>query len=279
MNKPPAFQFYAKSWLSATRVISVAARGAYMDLLAWSWDNGPIPKSDKAKAGIVGVSEAQFKRLWSEFSLKWQETAVGLVNLRLEQQRAQLHAFKQGKAESGRKGAESRWQPDGTAIDSPSKINGSTSSSTTTTRKQEEDITSVSDLRELWNEETDGLLPRCLKLTDTRKKKATARLSELPFDAWIEVITRIKKSSFLCGENDRGWRADFDFLIKPDTATRVLEGKYDDRPKAPAPQVARNLGPRRILEPWEHECAELHDSRCAGPTMHAEQLRSEKAAS
>jgi uncharacterized protein YdaU (DUF1376 family) len=281
MNKPPAFQFYAKSWLSATRVISVAARGAYMDLLAWSWDNGPIPKSDKAKAGIVGVSEAQFKRLWSEFSLKWQETAVGLVNVRLEQQRSELHAFRQGKVESGRRGAESRWQKDGSAIGSPSKKDGSTSSSTSSSTNQEEDTPTPGDLRELWNEETNGILPQCLKLTEVRRKKAAARLSELPFDQWSQVITKIKKSSFLCGENDRGWRADFDFLIKPDTATRVLEGKYDDRPGKTrlAPVVPGIFTPKRVDEPWERECAELHDSRCAGPNDHTAKMSSATVAS
>jgi hypothetical protein len=36
-------------------------------------------------------------------------------------------------------------------------------------------------------------------------------------------------SPFCRGETgDRGWRASFDFLLKPDTATKVLEGKYDD---------------------------------------------------
>jgi uncharacterized protein YdaU (DUF1376 family) len=132
MNKPPAFQFYAKSWLSSTRVMSVAARGAYMDLLAWSWDNGPLPKADKAKAGIVGVSESQFKRLWSEFSLKWTDTASGFVNARLEQQRSSLHAFRQSRSENGRKGAAKRWQDDGSAIDSPMASDSSASASTTT---------------------------------------------------------------------------------------------------------------------------------------------------
>jgi uncharacterized protein YdaU (DUF1376 family) len=278
MNKPPAFQFYAKSWLSATRVISVAARGAYMDLLAWSWDNGPIPKSDKAKAGIVGVTEAQFKRLWSEFSLKWQETAVGLVNLRLEQQRSELHAYRDGKSESGRKGAERRWQTDGTAIDSPSKKNGSTSTSTTTsTKEQREDALSVGDLRELWNEETNGLLPQCLKLTDQRRKHVAARLTETPFDQWVDIITRIKKSSFCCGENDRGWKATFDWLIRPETATRVLEGQYDDRQKA-VRHVPGIMGPRRMLDIWELECERLHDYQCAGPTMHAERMQAAKEA-
>ena len=30
-------------------------------------------------------------------------------------------------------------------------------------------------------------------------------------------------------QNDRGWRADIDWYIKPDTIAKVMEGKYDNR--------------------------------------------------
>ncbi|HYW37938.1 MAG TPA: hypothetical protein VE957_07490 [Terriglobales bacterium] len=37
---------------------------------------------------------------------------------------------------------------------------------------------------------------------------------------------------FLLGENDRGWKANFDWLIANDTnCIAVLEGKYDGEPK------------------------------------------------
>ena len=31
------------------------------------------------------------------------------------------------------------------------------------------------------------------------------------------------------GENDRNWRADFDWIMKPTNMCKVLEGKYDDK--------------------------------------------------
>lgn len=30
------------------------------------------------------------------------------------------------------------------------------------------------------------------------------------------------------GKNDRGWKADFDFLMRVDKATSILEGKYEN---------------------------------------------------
>jgi hypothetical protein len=49
---------------------------------------------------------------------------------------------------------------------------------------------------------------------------------------WQSVIDRIVASGFctgrLPGRDGRLWRADFDFLTRYETHTKVLEGKYDD---------------------------------------------------
>jgi hypothetical protein len=37
----------------------------------------------------------------------------------------------------------------------------------------------------------------------------------------------LERSAFCRGENDRGWRADFDFLLQPKSFTKLLEGAYD----------------------------------------------------
>lgn len=42
---------------------------------------------------------------------------------------------------------------------------------------------------------------------------------------------RISTSDFCRGKNERGWVATFDWLLQPDTAIKVLEGKYDNRGK------------------------------------------------
>lgn len=47
--------------------------------------------------------------------------------------------------------------------------------------------------------------------------------------SWLEAVGRAAASRFCRGENDRGWLADFEWFLKPDTVTKLLEGKYDDR--------------------------------------------------
>jgi hypothetical protein len=74
-------------------------------------------------------------------------------------------------------------------------------------------------------------------MPDTRKRAAVARLREHPERAWWESVVKAAEGRpFLRGENDRGWKMDADFFVRPGMAERILEGKYDGRqtPAAPA---------------------------------------------
>ena len=126
------------------------------------------------------------------------------------------------------------------------------------------------DLRLLWNDGTTDPLPQCRELSDARKRHAAARLKDRPFAEWSAVISRIDRSDFCRGTNDRGWVATFDWMLKPDTAAKVLEGKYDNR-----------AGLRAVARPepkydydWRTECLELHGAdddgnpRCGNSNFH-----------
>ena len=43
-----------------------------------------------------------------------------------------------------------------------------------------------------------------------------------------EICKKANYSNFLIGNNDRNWKADFDFLMRVDKATAILEGKYSE---------------------------------------------------
>ena len=79
-----------------------------------------------------------------------------------------------------------------------------------------------------WNNQS--VFPKCLVLSEPRRRSLEARLRE-PFfvQNWREAMAKIRKSSFCRGKNDRGWRADFDWFVKPGSVVKIMEGKYDDR--------------------------------------------------
>lgn len=66
----------------------------------------------------------------------------------------------------------------------------------------------------------------CIK--NTRQKLLKARIKEHSTDNVINAIGNIEKSSFLKGQNDRGWVITFDWFVKPNNFIKVLEGNYDD---------------------------------------------------
>lgn len=72
--------------------------------------------------------------------------------------------------------------------------------------------------------------PRVQRLTPQRRAACNARLSECGgIDGWRTAIAKGAASSFLCGSNQTGWKADFDFFCQSKSFTKLMEGSYDDR--------------------------------------------------
>lgn len=73
-------------------------------------------------------------------------------------------------------------------------------------------------------------LPRAMTLGTDRRTGIRARLMECGgLDGWRAALEKLGASPHCRGENDRGWRADLDFLIQPKSFRRLMEGRYDDR--------------------------------------------------
>lgn len=80
-----------------------------------------------------------------------------------------------------------------------------------------------------WNEHTQKPIGQCRELTAHRRTHILARLKDRPLAEWVAIFDRINASPFCRGHNDRGWHADFDWVLQPDVGPKVLEGKYDPR--------------------------------------------------
>ena len=86
-----------------------------------------------------------------------------------------------------------------------------------------------------WNEmaKSNGL-PCVQTLSTSRKSKLKTRISEGIKDSWSQLLDNVSKSSFCKGNNKRGWKINFDYLIANDNNwIEIIEGKFADKP---APQ-------------------------------------------
>ena len=133
-DQPPAFQFYAKDWLasSAVRRMTLAERGAYIDLLAHAWNDGAIPNDAESLSSMLGVSKRVWKTVAPKVLSRFTDKGDGtLVNEKQEGVRAQLLAWKEGQSKAGKAGAKKRWgrhdSASGVATVSPLAKNSSAS--------------------------------------------------------------------------------------------------------------------------------------------------------
>ena len=75
--------------------------------------------------------------------------------------------------------------------------------------------------------DANGLRP-IRTIEGKRKNQVDARIREHGLDGFMEMLDKVSASAFLCGGGERGWKADFDWLIGTSNMQKVLEGKYDD---------------------------------------------------
>lgn len=76
-------------------------------------------------------------------------------------------------------------------------------------------------------------LPRVVRLTDKRRR-AVRLIHDKGYtpEQLDEAFRRAQASSFCAGQNDRHWKADFDWLLNENNLVKVLEGKYDNPAEA-----------------------------------------------
>ena len=80
-----------------------------------------------------------------------------------------------------------------------------------------------------------------------RYRLLNARIKEYGLDKVLEAIENIRYSSFLKGQNNKNWTITFDWLIKPNNFTKVLEGNYRDKGDS------NNGGIKQDIKPSEKE--------------------------
>lgn len=84
------------------------------------------------------------------------------------------------------------------------------------------------DIIEEWNNLPQPI-PKVQSIKGQRETMLKRRIDENTNEGVIYAIQNIKHSSFLKGENERGWVINFDWFIKPSNFVKVMEGNYTDK--------------------------------------------------
>lgn len=110
-GKAPAFQFYAADWLvdEAVGAMSLAARGAYVDLMALCWREGSVPDNAALCARLIRCEAKELRRVWDAVRPRFAPLVSGddrrLFSVRMEEQRGDLDQYVSSAGNGGRAAA------------------------------------------------------------------------------------------------------------------------------------------------------------------------------
>jgi uncharacterized protein YdaU (DUF1376 family) len=233
-------KFFPADYIQDTRILSLSARGAWMDLLCAMWVS--------PERGKITWAREQYDRYWgTDYTLSQailaelersgvcdisvtgngEITAMSRRMFREEHERKQAairqKRFRNAHSNGGEaQKLEARYKKEEEDTEGNAVPSGTANESL-----------SIKDLVESWNEIFNGKLPRVTwPLSDHRRAKVVARLREHPQqEFWQHVFDTIGGSGFLLGlANGKGhgkWKCTFDFLIENDTnAVKIFEGGY-----------------------------------------------------
>ena len=98
----------------------------------------------------------------------------------------------------------------------------------------------VAEIVQAYNAVLGEVMPKAVELTDYRKREITARWKQLLVSLnprgkiryigvedglhyWRGLFAKALENSHWCGDNDRNWRADLDWFMKPRNFTKLVE--------------------------------------------------------
>lgn len=96
--------------------------------------------------------------------------------------------------------------------------------------KEEEEVKNITPngVVELFHS-TCTRMRKVIVFSQKRKTAVRARIREHGVESLEKVFRAAANSDFMNGKNNRGWVADFDWIINPTNYVKILEGKYNNK--------------------------------------------------
>lgn len=251
----PYMPLFVADYLADTAHLTTREHGAYLLLIMTYWQKGkPLPSDPVKLARITRLNKREFDQVWQSLQAFFLIDGADLIHGRVEHELQRVRDKSLKSQEAGRASAERRLNARSTSAEHPLDIRSTYAERTLnhTDTDTDTDISIVitpkgvtpnkvlEDAIAGWNDMAAVAgLAGVQRLTEPRRRALKARLAEAGgIEGWLAMLERVRDSSFLTGGNDRGWRADFDFVVKESNFTKIMEGKYDQREQLSAAQRA-----------------------------------------
>lgn len=249
------------AFMSATRGWSVTARGVYRELLDAQWDMGTLPADPVELQRVIGATAPEWEEGWAKCASKFIGVPGGLQNPRLEEHRmdslnrrlrkqegARLANEAKAKRRNAERNAERDAQRDAertptpTATSTPTPPNSGVSSGDSRPLARTSKERPAYEIQEFHQQVIDAYhellpdLPAVKVWSKKRDRALSARITERLRDGkpadqisyWREFFGIVGGSDFLCGRST-DFRADLEWLLRPESFAKVIEGRYVPR--------------------------------------------------
>ena len=249
MTATPWMKFYPSDWRAdpALRMCCLAARGLWMEMLALMHEATPRgslivngkPVTSPMLASLTGATVSEVETLTVELEENgvFSRKKNGVIfSRRIERD--------ENKARKNRDNGKLGGNPtlcNNEKKEASDKAHGSLPESrsqkpeieegTNVPSRADDEWLTFDTVQKSWNQlAADCGLSAVQVLTTARKVSLRLRLKELGgLSGWQALLTRIRAGPHLLGDNDRGWQASFDWVLKPANLTKIMEGNYDAR--------------------------------------------------
>lgn len=227
---------YVADYLADTGHLSVSEHGAYLLLIMHYWQHGSLPSDETRLARIARMTREQWAESRDVLAEFFED---GWRHSRIDSELQAASEKYERRAAAGRKGGNAK------AADKQCSSNAKANDQALLNQPQPQPQSNSSELDDkvvrlseadlafaAWNEmAAEAGLPICQRISQTRRSAMHARLKECGgIEGWKTAMDKVRDSPFLRGANDKGWRADIDFVLQAKSFTRLMEGFYDERP-------------------------------------------------
>lgn len=227
----PFMPFYVSDYLADAAHLSTLEHGAYMLLIMNYWQRAEaLPDNDRKLARLARLTDEQWSSMREDMA-EFFDIADGLwKHGRIEHELDKARAKLEQARNAGKASAKRRSNDRSTDDERKSNHREEEGEEEQTSPNGDDPPPTPSMIVDAWQAMSFvNDLPGIAKMTDKRKASLKARIEEHGIPAILKAIATIPDAPFLLGQNDRGWKANFDWLLQPSSMTKLIEGAYHGR--------------------------------------------------
>jgi uncharacterized protein YdaU (DUF1376 family) len=274
----PWMPLYVADYLADTRRLTTLEHGVYMLLIMEYWQTGSLPNDDDALARIVGLPTKEWmkarKAVAALFQPEWKHKRIE-AELQRSAEKSQSarssaaqswrsrrnanasanakQSLSDGICEQHAHARDTQPQSQDRSLATANALSVSETDvslvpapSARTSEQRKKNVELMQAVVGLWHELPGPPFATVRDITDTRQASILARSRDLvkihefpdPLAGWRHLVELVRRSPWLRGENPTGWICDFDFILASKSFTKILELKYEAKPK-PVRQFGR----------------------------------------